>query len=134
MAPKHTANPRRATISTQKVAMVIVTAIPAFVTLMSGIMKVMQNPEAVKMLNEWHLDEYALALGFIEVGSVLIFLVPQTRRFGFFLLASYFGGAIATCLQQGLSPLIPMAILALYCGSIHLSDPGLFTKSSELRS
>jgi hypothetical protein len=52
-------------------------------------------------------------LGIIELISVVLFMFPKTGVLGLLLLASYFGGAIATHLQHGQSVMFPSAFEAL---------------------
>jgi hypothetical protein len=60
-------------------------------------------PEFVRQANAkggWS-DEVMFRLGFVEVGCLIIYLVPQTAVLGAILLTGYLGGAIATHLRLG---------------------------------
>lgn len=40
-------------------------------------------------------------LGFVEIGCVVIYLIPRTSILGAVLLAAYLGGAVATHVRVG---------------------------------
>jgi hypothetical protein len=76
--------------------------------------KISGSEHALKMSGSFGIAKgsYRL-LGWIELGSALLFLVKRTGLLGTILLASYMGGAIATHLQHGQDIIFPAAIEAL---------------------
>jgi hypothetical protein len=79
-----------------------VSALPVLMLIMSGVMKVLQPPDAVKGFGElgWPLS-YAIALAAVELGSTLLYVIPRTAALGAILLTGYLGGAIATHVRIG---------------------------------
>ena len=75
----------------------VLSVLPAPLLVMSGISKIMQSPEVVKGFSDlgWKTDA-AIALAVLELGSLLLYLVPQTAVLGAILLTGYLGGACAT--------------------------------------
>ena len=68
---------------------------------MSAFMKISGAEDAVGMLTEFGYSESEITLiGIGELVSVLLFLIPKTSSAGLLLLSAYFGGAIATHMQQ----------------------------------
>jgi hypothetical protein len=93
--------------------------------LFSGIMKLLKPEDVVKGFE--HLgypDHLALALGIVEIGCTLVYLMPPTAVLGAILLTGYLGGAIATHVRllemQFLAPLI---LGVLIWGGLFLRDP-----------
>jgi hypothetical protein len=67
-----------------------------------------------------------LALGIVELGSVIIYLIPQTAVLGAILLTGYLGGATATHLRIG-EPYYAAVLLGV------LVWGGLFLREERLR-
>ena len=68
---------------------------------MSGFMKISGAEDAVSMLSTFGFTQSEITLiGIGELVSVLLFLIPKTSSAGLLLLSAYFGGAIATHMQQ----------------------------------
>ena len=68
---------------------------------MSAFMKISGAEEAAGMLMTMGFTESEVTLiGIGELVSVLLFLIPKTSSAGLLLLSAYFGGAIATHMQQ----------------------------------
>lgn len=68
---------------------------------MSAFMKISGAEEAAGMLTTMGFTESEVTLiGIGELVSVLLFLIPKTSSAGLLLLSAYFGGAIATHMQQ----------------------------------
>ena len=68
---------------------------------MSAFTKISGADETVAMLTAFGFSESEITLiGIGELVSVLLFLLPKTSSAGLLLLSAYFGGAIATHMQQ----------------------------------
>lgn len=80
----------------------VVSALPVLMLIMSGVMKVLQPPDAVKGFGDlgWPLS-YAIALAVVELGCTLLYVIPRTAGLGAILLTGYLGGAIATHVRIG---------------------------------
>jgi len=80
----------------------VVSTLPVLMLIMSGVMKVMLPPDAEKGFGElgWPM-KYAIALAVVELGSTLLYIIPQTAVLGAILLTGYLGGAIATHVRIG---------------------------------
>jgi hypothetical protein len=71
-------------------------------------------PPVVTELGGFGFEGNKLTLiAIVEVLSALLFLVPFTRSAGLLLVSSFMGGAIATHIQHGQSPLQPAVVLCL---------------------
>lgn len=75
----------------------ILSVLPAPLLVMSGISKIVQSPEVVKGFGDmgWTTDA-AVVLAILELGSLALYLIPQTAVLGAILLTGYLGGACAT--------------------------------------
>src|SRR5688500_7968551 len=75
----------------------VISAIPALMLLMSGVMKIVKPPMVVEGMT--HLGwpaELAITLGILELACTIIYMIPKTAVLGAILLTGYLGGAIAT--------------------------------------
>ncbi len=106
----------------------VVSALPVLMLIMSGVMKILQPPDAVKGFEHlgWPLS-LALALAVVELGSALLYVIPQTAVLGAILLTGYLGGAIATHVRIG-DPFYAPIILGV------LVWLGLFLRDARLRA
>ena len=105
----------------------IMSALPALMLLMSGVMKFMPlNEDAVKGLEHigWSSNLVA-ALGIVELVCVLLYILPRTAVLGAILLTGYLGGAIATHVRVGDVFLIQAILGMLLWGGLYLRDPRL---------
>jgi hypothetical protein len=72
---------------------------------------------------------HTLMIGFIELGCLLLYLVPRTRLAGAVLMMGLLGGAMATQVRAD-SPLFSHVFFSAYLGivmwgGLWLRDPGL---------
>jgi hypothetical protein len=113
----------------------VLSALPALLLLVSGLMKV-ARPKVV-LEGFTHLgwpDGYAMGIGLMEIGCVIVYLIPQTAVLGAILIAGYMGGAIATHVRIGemfIVPQIACGILAWL--GVYLREPRL-RKLAPLRT
>jgi hypothetical protein len=73
---------------------------------------------------------YAFAIGVLELGCVVLYLVPRTSVLGAVLTTGLLGGAMATHLRAE-SPLFSHALFSLYVGLFLWG--GLWLRSPRLR-
>lgn len=80
----------------------ILSVLPAPLLIMSGISKITLSKEVVEGFGQmgW-TTEPAMALAALEIGSLILYLVPQTAVLGAILLTGYLGGACATHVRIG---------------------------------
>jgi DoxX-like family len=80
----------------------VLSVLPAPLLVMSAISKFTLPADVVKGFGDmgWTTD-VAMALGFVELGSLVLYLVPQTAVLGAILLTGYLGGACATHVRIG---------------------------------
>jgi uncharacterized membrane protein YphA (DoxX/SURF4 family) len=75
----------------------VISALPVFMLIMSGVMKFNLPEDALAQMKQIGWDPKVLpALGIIELGATLLYIIPQTAVLGAILLTGYLGGAIAT--------------------------------------
>jgi hypothetical protein len=74
----------------------LVSLYPAFVVGTSAHWKLTHNPFYVKMFDQigWPVDVLTL-LACLQLGALLLYLIPQTAVLGAVLLTGYLGGAVA---------------------------------------
>ena len=106
----------------------LLSAAPAAMLLMSGIMKLVQPPMLVEGFADlgWPIG-VATALGVVEIGCVVLYAIPKTSVLGAILLTGYLGGAIATHVRINDGFLIPVILgiviwLGLYLRDIKLRE------------
>ena len=103
--------------------------LPVFVMLATSIMKLIKAPPLVANFEKLNAVEWMLPFGIIQLVSTVLFLVPKTRRIGFFLLCSYLGGIIATRALHDVNH-IGIALLSLLWVGMYFEDKELFGRSN----
>jgi hypothetical protein len=78
--------------------------------------KFMNASAAVEALEaiDWP-TRYLLLLGFIELGGLILFVIPRTSLLGAILLTGLLGGAMASHLRAG-SPMYTHTLFSVYLG------------------
>src|SRR5262245_27068746 len=121
----HTATPsRRWLVWTGR----IVSVAPVLIILMSARWKLTSNPWYV---HEWgRIGWRAPDLPFmpaLQLGAILLYVIPRTSVLGAVLLTGYLGGAIATYVRIGelYPPLVPLTTAMLAWLGVYLRDERL---------
>jgi len=98
---------------TKKIIYWVLTGLVAFIFLGSAMGKFTEDEKALEMAASMGLDAntYKL-LAFVEILSLVLFILPRTGVIGTLLLCAYMGGAIATHLEHGQSIMAPCIIQA----------------------
>jgi hypothetical protein len=101
-------------------------ALPALMIVGSAIAKLVGAENVIKQLGEAGLTQFIPFFAAMEIVFCALWLYPRTGRVGFFLLCSYFGGAIATDLLHLQVIIAPILILSLVWLASFWRDPALF--------
>jgi hypothetical protein len=106
----------------------VVSAVPVLMLIMSGVMKFNLPESAVKDMTQigWQ-PQIMPALGIVELGSTLLYIIPQTAVLGAILLTGYLGGAVATHVRVAdwSHMPIPIALGIVIWVGLYLRDTGL---------
>lgn len=95
-----------------------------FVLVASALAKFAHVPKVVSELGAFGFDGGRLTLiAVLELLSAILFAVPRTRAAGVLLVSAYMGGAVATHIQHGQSPVQPAIILAILWMGAWLRNP-----------
>jgi hypothetical protein len=98
------------------------------VLIATGIMKLLEVEEYVKMLMELHpnyVNNLSL-IGTVGVVSGVFFIIPRTFTYGFVSVLVYFGGTISAHMQHG-DPFIAQVVFVLLTIAVaHLRHPEWF--------
>ena len=103
----------------------VVSLIPIFVVLMSSRWKLTESPFYVR---EWgRIGWQTPALPFIaslQLGAIVLYLIPQTSVLGCVILTGYLGGAIASYVRIGeyYPPLVPLTTAMLAWLGLYLRE------------
>ena len=106
----------------------VVSLWPVFVVLTSATWKLTRN--------QWYVAEFARIgwpesalplLAFLQLGCILLYVIPRTAVLGAVLLTGYLGGAIATYVRMGepYPVLVPLSTSVIAWGGIYLRDERL---------
>jgi hypothetical protein len=97
---------------------------PVLLLLMSGVMKIIQNAEAVKGFAGWPAG-VVVPIGIVEISCTVIYLVPRTSVLGAILLTGYLGGATATVVQMGTPyfAIMTVGLGVLVWGGLFMREP-----------
>lgn len=107
----------------------IVSALPALLLLLSGVVKLMKPASVVQGFAHFGYPESViLSIGILEIACTVIYVVPRTAVLGAILLTGYLGGATATNVRIGDPLFFAPAILGV------LVWAGLFLRENRLRA
>lgn len=98
---------------------------PVFVVLSSATWKLTRNAWYVKEFTRIGWPEHDLPLlAFLQLGSLLLYVIPRTAVLGSVLLTGYLGGAIATYVRMGepYPVLVPLSTSLIAWAGIWLRD------------
>lgn len=103
---------------------------PVLVVVSSATWKLTRNPWYVAEFGRigWPVSALPL-LAFLQLGSLLLFVIPQTAILGAILLTGYLGGAIASYVRIG----DPVPLLVPLSTSI-IAWAGIFLREERLRA
>jgi hypothetical protein len=100
--------------------------------LFDSVIKVLQvAPVTESFAQLGYPTRLALAIGLLELGCLVLYVIPRTAVFGAILLTGYLGGAIATHVRVG-SPLATHVLFPVYVALLLWG--GLFLRESALRT
>jgi len=103
---------------------------PTFVVVSSATWKLTRNPWYVGEFARIGWPESALPLlAFLQLGSLVLYLIPRTAVLGAILLTGYLGGAVATYVRMG----EPYPVLVPLSTSM-IAWLGLYLRDERLRS
>ena len=106
----------------------IVSLLPVLIVLMSSRWKLTSNP--------WYVQEWGRIgwktqnlpfIASLQLGAVLLYVIPRTSVLGAVILTGYLGGAIATYVRIGelYPPLVPLTTALLAWLGIYLREKRL---------
>jgi hypothetical protein len=101
---------------------------PVFIVLLSATWKLTRNPWYVAEFARIGWPESALPLlAFLQLASLLLYVIPRTAVLGAVLLTGYLGGAIATYVRMGepYPVLVPLSTSLIAWAGIYLRDERL---------
>jgi hypothetical protein len=109
---------------TRHVAGRVLISVGSILLIGSAVAKFAHVPKVVTELGAMGFnDDRLIAIGVLEMLSALLFLFRSSRSLGLLLVSAYMGGAIATHVGQGSSPIRPAFVLALLWLGAYLCHP-----------
>jgi len=107
----------------------VVSLAPVFIVLMSARWKLTSNPWYVHEWGRigWKTPDLPFVAS-LQLGAILLYVIPQTSVLGAVLLTGYMGGAIASYVRIGelYPPLVPLTTAMLAWLGIFLRDERLW--------
>lgn len=99
-------------------------ALPPF--LMGAYMTLTKNPQALEGMAKtgWPASSGPTIMA-LMLGSLTLYLIPQTSVLGAVLLTGYLGGAVATHLRIGESPAAAVIVALIAWAGLYLREPRL---------
>ena len=108
----------------------VVSIAPLYIVLMSARWKLTSNPWYVREWERigWQTGDLPF-IASLQLGAIVLYLIPQTAVLGAVLLTGYMGGAIASYVRIGelYPPLVPLTTAVL-------AWVGLFLRDERLRA
>jgi DoxX-like family len=106
----------------------IISVLPVLIILTSSRWKLTENPWYVQEWGRigWRTPDLPF-IASLQLGAILLYVIPQTSVLGAVLLTGYLGGAIATYVRIGelYPPLVPLTTALLAWLGIYLRDERL---------
>ena len=108
----------------------ILSALPALMLVMGGIMDLMKPDFVVKTTVEMgYPEDVIVGLGVVVLICVILYIIPNTAVLGAILLTGYLGGAVATHVRHG-DPLFSNVLAQVYFAivlwaGVYLREPRL---------
>ena len=107
----------------------VITGIVALVNIAAGIFKNSGMEAVPTAAANFGLGTTQLSiLGVIQFAGAILLVIPRTGLIGTFLLAAYFGGAIATHLEHGIPLMVPVIFESLIWVGAALRFPELLQR------
>jgi len=106
----------------------IVSILPVLIVLISSNWKLTSNPGYVREWGRigWDVKDLPY-IASLQLGAILLYVIPRTSVLGAVLLTGYLGGAIASYVRIGAlyPPLLPLTTALLAWLGIYLREPRL---------
>jgi hypothetical protein len=103
----------------------VVSVLPVLIVLMSSRWKLTSNPWYVREWGRigWKTPDLPF-IASLQLGAILLYVIPQTSVLGAVILTGYLGGAIASYVRIGelYPPLVPLTTAMLAWLGIYLRD------------
>ncbi len=104
----------------------IISVLPALMLLFSAGMKFAKPAAVVEGFNHLGYPErLGVPLGIVEIGSTILYLVPQTSILGAILLTGFLGGATSAHVRVGEPFFMPIVLGVFVWAGIFLRNPRL---------
>jgi hypothetical protein len=104
----------------------IMSILPSLLFAFSGVMKLAHPPQLDEGFTHLQIPvSWAFGLGVLELGCLVIYLIPRTAVIGAILLTGYLGGAMLTHLRVGEPPVTHVILGIVLWGGLWLRDPRL---------
>jgi uncharacterized membrane protein YphA (DoxX/SURF4 family) len=101
----------------------VMSILPVLLLLMSAVMKFAKPEPVVEgFAHLGYPESLALALGIVELGCTILYLIPQTAVLGAILLTAYLGGATATHVRVEEAFFMPIVLGIFVWGGLFLRD------------
>jgi uncharacterized membrane protein YphA (DoxX/SURF4 family) len=103
----------------------VISVLPVLMLIMSGVMKFNLPDEAVQQMKQHNWDPKIVpALAIVELGSTLLYIIPQTAMLGAILLTGYLGGAVCSHVNYAeyTHMLIPLGLGVLVWLGLYFRD------------
>lgn len=103
----------------------ILTVLVSLMLVFSATMKFNSPPEMVEAFEKQlgYPAKLLLAIGFVELTCVILYLIPQTAVLGAILLTGYLGGAVATHVRIEENFVAPIVVGVVVWVALYLRDP-----------
>lgn len=109
----------------RRIAGYILSILPTLVIIGSGINKLIGSDALKVNMEKIKMVEIMPYIGILEFIIVILYWIPKTSNIGFFLMASYCGGIIASEITMGEFPLIGIVVATLFYVGTMLRKPSL---------
>lgn len=115
-------------MKSKKIVTIIMVWLPALLLSLSSMAKFASAEVIVNNLTKAGIIPYfpLPALALLELTCVVLYLIPVTKRIGFFLLCSYLGGAGSIEISQHLAPTAFILLTIVWVGA-YLNEKSLFS-------
>jgi hypothetical protein len=105
----------------------VLSALPVLMMVFSASMKLTHGAQVVEgWVGKAGYPLGALTpIGIVELTCVLLYVIPRTSVLGALFLTAYLGGAVATHVRVGESPVVPILVGVIAWAGLYLRDERL---------
>src|SRR5260221_4816898 len=91
--------------------------------------KLLQTKHLIESFQPLRIVAYSRIFGIFDLAFAILFFIPKTRKIGFILSSCCLAGAMGAHVSHHISPIQPVALMAIFWIAAYLMDKSIFVSS-----